>query len=180
MTEVAKMYGGSLYDLAAEERLEEQILAQLGQVTALFEQFPDWLHLLSQPNIPKKERCALLDEALAPGGAHPYLLNFLKLLCERGSLGEVNGCAREYRRRYNADHGILEVTAVSAVPLNAAQIEKLREKAQQMTGKTVELTVKLDKRVLGGIRLELDGVQLDGTVRSRLDNLSSRIEHTVL
>ena len=47
-------------------------------------------------------------------------------------------------------------------------------------GKAVELTVKLDKRVLGGIRLELDGVQLDGTVRSRLETLSHRIENTVL
>ena len=180
MTEVAKMYGGSLYDLAAEEGLEESILTQLDQVTALFGQYPDWLRLLSQPNIPKKERCALLDEALAPGGVHRYLLNFLKLLCERGSLGEVKGCAREYRRRYNAAHGILEVTAVSAVPLTPEQTEKLRQKAQQMTGKAVELTVKLDKRVLGGIRLELDGVQLDGTVRSRLETLSRRIENTVL
>ncbi len=69
---------------------------------------------------------------------------------------------------------------MSAVPLTPEQTEKLRQKAQQMTGKAVELTVKLDKRVLGGIRLELDGVQLDGTVRSRLETLSHRIENTVL
>lgn len=180
MTEVAKLYGGSLYDLAAEEGLTETILAQLEQTAALLEENPQWLHLLSQPNIPKKERCALLDEALAKNGAEPYLVSFLKLLCERGSLGETKGCAREYRRRYNADHGIVEATAISAAPLSAPQAEALRKKLEARTGKTVQLTVKLDPRVLGGIRLDMDGVRLDGTVQHRLQTLGGSIENVVL
>ena len=180
MTEVAKMYGGSLYDLAAEEGLTESILAQLDEVTALMDQNPDWLRLLSQPNIPKAERCALLHTALAENGVEPYLLNFLKLLCENGYLGHLKGAAQEYRSRYNADHGILQVTAVTAAPLTEAQVKALTEKVQAMTGKQVDLTVKLDKKVLGGIRLDMDGKRLDGTVRTRLDNIGSRIENTVL
>ena len=66
MTETARMYGGSLYDLAAEEGLEARILGELDEAVALFKANPDYLHLLSTPSIPKKERCGLLDEALAP------------------------------------------------------------------------------------------------------------------
>ncbi len=68
------------------------------------------------PAYRRKERCALLDKAFAE--AHPYLVNFLKLLCEENLLAELPGCVRAYRNRYNADHGIIEVTVVSAVPLN--------------------------------------------------------------
>ena len=57
------MYGGSLYDLAAEEGLDERILGELDGVTALLNGDAEYLHLLSIPSIPKKERCALLDEA---------------------------------------------------------------------------------------------------------------------
>ena len=64
MTETARMYGGSLYDLAAEEGLEARILGELDEAVALFKANPDYLHLLSTPSIPKKERCSLLDEAL--------------------------------------------------------------------------------------------------------------------
>ena len=119
MTETAKMYGGSLYDLAAEEGLETRILGELDEVQQLLKQNPDYLRLLSTPSIPKKERCGLLDEALR-GQVHLYVLNFLKILCEKGTLRELSGCARAYRIRYNQAHGILEATAISAVPLTRA------------------------------------------------------------
>ena len=105
MTETARMYGGSLYDLAAEEGLDERILGELDGVTALLNGDAEYLHLLSIPSIPKKERCALLDEAFR-GQVHLYVLNFMKLLCEKGALRELPGCARAYRLRYNEAHGI--------------------------------------------------------------------------
>ena len=91
MTETARMYGGSLYDLAAEEGLDERILGELEGVTALLNGDAEYLHLLSIPSIPKKERCALLDEAFR-GQVHLYVLNFMKLLCEKGALRELPGC----------------------------------------------------------------------------------------
>ena len=120
MTEFAKMYGGSLYDLAAEERADSEILAQLDECVGLLRDNPDYLRLLSTPSLPKKERCGLLDEALR-GEIHIYLLNFLKILCERGQLRQLAECARAYRLQYNAAHGILEATAVSAVALTSDQ-----------------------------------------------------------
>ena len=109
MTEIARMYGGSLYDLAAEEGLETRILGELDEVSAILKGDPEYLRLLSIPSIPKKERCALLDEAFR-GKVHLYVLNFLKILCEKGTLRELPGCARAFRVKYNQAHGILEAT----------------------------------------------------------------------
>ena len=134
MTETAKMYGGSLYDLAAEEGLETRILGELDEVQQLLKQNPDYLRLLSTPSIPKKERCGLLDEALR-GQVHLYVLNFLKILCEKGTLRELSGCARAYRIRYNQAHGILEATAISAVPLTEQQRAALHAKLESLTAR---------------------------------------------
>ena len=116
MSETARMYGGSLYDLAAEEGLEARILGELDEAVALFKANPDYLHLLSTPSIPKRERCGLLDEALRDQ-VHLYVLNFLKILCEKGTLRELSGCARAYRVRYNQAHGILDAPATTAVAI---------------------------------------------------------------
>jgi F-type H+-transporting ATPase subunit delta len=179
MTEIAKMYGGSLYDLAAEEGIEAQLLEELDAVVALLKKNPDYLHLLSMPNLPKKERCGLLDEAFQ-GQVHPYVLNFLKLLCENGTLRELNGCVRAFRVRYNKAHGVVEATAVSAVKLTAAQKTKLRKRLEEITGKQIDLSVKVDPTVLGGIRLDMEGVQLDGTVQHRLNALHNSIAEATL
>lgn len=174
MTELAKRYGGSLFELAAEEALEDRILEELDGAAGCIRREPDYLRLLSTPSIPKKERCALLDEAFG-GQVHPYVVNFLKILCEEGALRELPACAREFRTRYNRAHGILEVTAVSAVALPAASQEKLRQRLAAMTGRTIDLTVKTDPTVLGGIRLDMDGTRLDGTVRRRLETIKGEI-----
>ena len=179
MTETARMYGGSLYDLAAEEGLEARILGELDEVTALLKADPEYLHLLSIPSIPKKERCALLDEAFR-GQVHLYVLNFLKILCEKGTLRELPGCARAYRIRYNEAHGILEATATSAVPLTAQQTESLHAKLETLTGKTIDLQTKVDAKVLGGIRLDIEGTELDGTVQNRLAALRRNIASVTL
>ena len=179
MTETAKMYGGSLYDLAAEEGLETRILGELDEVQKLLKQNPDYLRLLSTPSIPKKERCGLLDEALR-GQVHLYVLNFLKILCEKGTLRELSGCARAYRIRYNQAHGILEATAVSAVPLTEQQRAALHAKLESLTGKTIDLKTKVDAKVLGGIRLDIEGTELDGTVQNRLAALRRDIASVTL
>ncbi len=179
MTETARMYGGSLYDLAAEEGLETRILGELEQAAQLLKANPDYLRLLSTPSIPKKERCGLLDEALR-GQVHLYVLNFLKILCEKGTLRELSGCARAYRLRYNQAHGILEATATSAVPMTAQQTQVLHAKLEKLTGKTIDLKTKVDPGVLGGIRLDMEGTELDGTVQNRLAALRRDIASVTL
>ena len=66
---------------------------------------------------------------------------------------------------------MLEVRAVTAVELPAALRQKLTQKLAAVTGKTIELHCKVDPACIAGVRLELDGQQLDGTVRRRLDTI---------
>lgn len=179
MTQTAKIYGDALYELARDEGCSEAILPQLDGVQAILAANPDWLRLLSTASLSKQERCGLLDKALRTQ-VEPYLLNFLKLLCEKGHLRQLKGCAEEYRLRYNDDHGILAATAVTAVPLTPALREKLVGKLGSLTGKQIDLQVRVDPRVLGGVRLEYDGQQLDGTVRNSLEQLRRQLNETVL
>ena len=62
MTETARVYGGSLYELAAEEHLEEEILSEMKEIRALFRENPEYPRLLSEPSIPRKERIGRNDE----------------------------------------------------------------------------------------------------------------------
>ena len=163
-------YGGALYDLAKDEGLSAQILADLGAFAAVFRENPDYRRLLTEPSIPKAEREALLDEAWKDA-LHPYTLNFVKLLCANGTVSQLPDCETVYRARHNEDNNILAVTAVSAAPMREELQEKLRQKLEAKTGKHVELTVKVEPDLIGGVKLTMGGVQYDGTVRHHLDEL---------
>jgi len=179
MTKQEQVYGGSLYDLALEEGLAAVIGEELQQVIALFDAEPAYWQFLATLSIPKDERCGALDEALR-GRVQPYLLNFLKILCENGTIRSLKGCAAEYRRRYDADNGIVEVCAVTAVAMKPQLRQALQEKLEKTLNQTVRLNCRVDAACLGGVRLELPGRQLDGTVKQRLDTLSALLKNTAV
>ena len=178
MTETAKRYGGSLYELAQDEGLAEELLAQLQVAEECLRQNPDYMRLLTATAVPQKERTVLLDQAFE--GAHPYLVNFMKLLCDEGLMPEFHGCVQAYRTRYNRDRGIAEVVVTSAVPLTAENRQKLAERLTAITGKKITLKEKIDPSVLGGLRLDMDGVRLDGTVQRHLERLREEIDGATL
>ena len=179
MTKTQQIYGGSLYELAKEEHLTEEILAEISQVTAIFDETPRYWQFLSTVSISKQERCQALEDALG-GKVQPYLLNFMKMLCENAMMEQFRGCAEEFRRRYNEDHNIVQVCALTAVEMSAAAKQKLQKKLSETLGKTVELQNRVDPACMGGVLLQLPGRQLDGTVRHRLDALSERLQTAVL
>lgn len=179
MTDVANIYGGALYELAKEEGLSQQILGEVSALSEAFTAEPGFIQLLSTASIPKQERCQVIDSSFR-GKLNPYLVNFLKILTEKGYVREFHGCSQVYRTRYNQDNGILPVTAVTSVPLDKAMRDKLTAKLSQVTGKSVDLSCRVDPQCLGGVRLDFDGKQVDGTVRRRLDDIRDILKNTVL
>lgn len=179
MTQIGVNYAGALYDLAQSEALSAEILKQMQVLSESFRSEPEFLRLLSTPNLSKQERCQVVDESFRDK-VHPYVLNFLKILTEKGYAKYFSDCCRAYEERYNADNDILPVQAVTAVALTEAQSQKLTQKLQTITGKTVKLQNTVDEKALGGVRLLYDGRQVDGTVQNRLDTIGKLLKNTVL
>ena len=179
MTGVANNYGGALYELARDEGLSQQILEEISTLSESFRCEPGFIQLLSTPSIPKAERCQIIDDCFR-GKLHPYVLNFLKILTERGYVRDFTECCQVFRKQYNEDYGILPVTAVTATALDEALQRKLAAKLSEVTGKTIDLSCRVDPQTLGGVRLDFDGKQIDGTVRRRLDDIRSILKNTVL
>ena len=179
MTEVGNVYGESLYTLAREEKLSEQIGWELAALRDGFRQAPEFIRLLSSPSLTKAERCQILDDSFR-GKVHPYVLNFLKILTEKGYMRHFGDCCKAYTAHFDQDNGIVRVTAVTAVALTDSQSARLTEKLSRSTGKQVILHNRVEPGVLGGVRLDYDGQRLDDTVSHHLDAVRELLSKTVL
>ena len=179
MNGAAALYGKSLYDLAKAERNTKEILEEMEVLRSIFQENPDYIRLLLEPSIPKKERLSLLDQAFS-GELSLYLLNFLKLLLEKGMLRQYTECYKAYRKRYQEDEGISDAVVVSAVALTEEQKRTLLEKLEKLCQKKILLSEKIDPEVLGGLKVEVDGKTLDGTVSGRLKEIRKNVSEVVL
>lgn len=170
MNDLAKVYGGALYALAQEEHLEDVILEEMDTICAALKENPDYLRLIDSRNVSKEERLSMLDIAFL-GRVHVYLLNFMKILCERNAFSAFVQCRDAYVKAYNKEHGIIEAKAVSAVEMSEEQVKRLVEALEKKTGKTVKLDVKVDAALGSGLRVEMEGCRYDNSVASRMDQL---------
>ena len=172
MTELAREYGDGLYALTEEENISKEVLEQLITLKNLFREQPDFIRLLGNMSLSKQERVQIIDQVLR-SQVHPYLLNFLKILCERNALNEYEGCLSAFKTLYNQAHGIVEAMVTTAVALDDEQRARMMEKLSAMTGKTVVLNEKVDASLVGGVLLEMNGQRYDNTLKNRLKSIHS-------
>lgn len=179
MTEVGKVYGEALYGLAREEALSNDIFNQLSVLEESFCREPNFLRLLSAPNLPKQERCRIIHESFSEY-VHPYVLNFLKILTNEGHVRHFPHCCATYREYCYLDHDILPVVAVTATPLTDIQEDRLQKKLSDVTGKHITITNWVDPGILGGVRLDFDGKRLEDTISHRLEAIRTMLSNTIL
>ena len=179
MTGVASVYGQALYDLACDEGLSDGILGEMKVLSDAFGQNAGFIRLVSSPSLSKAERLNIIHESFA-GKVNAYVLNFMKILTEKGYMRYFCDCYEVYREKYNADHGILAVKAVTAHPMTEDQLARLSAKLEKITGKKIELKNAIDLSCIGGVRLDYDGKRVEDTVANRLASIGALLKNTVL
>lgn len=177
MNEIIKEYGGGLFALAEEEGLCDQLLEETRMLTPLITS--DYTRLLINPNLTREKRIAIAGELL-DGRTHPYIANFVKLMTERRLASELKGCFREYERLYDEKFRVAEVIAESAVELSKAQKKRLEEKLTAHTGCRIEVHYSINPSLIGGMRLFYNNRELDGSIKSRLNEIGAILSDTVV
>ncbi|HBJ18599.1 MAG TPA: ATP synthase F1 subunit delta [Clostridiales bacterium] len=171
-------YGKALFLLAEERGTGDAVLSDLETAEGAFSALPSYEKLLDSPAVSGEEKRRLIDEAFA--SLDPDVVSFLNILAERHAVYDFGKCVAAYRALYDEARGNLRVVAVSAVPMNEGQIAALSKKLAEKTGKTVLLRNEVDPSILGGMRLRYAGIQIDASLRTRLDTLEKQIAGMVL
>ncbi len=179
MNDAAKEYGGALFELAHEEGIDKDILSEVRVIRELFKENPDYVKLLSSPNVPKDERLACIDGLLSER-VHPYFLNFLKIITERNHIRSVFGCFDEFERLYYESHGIICARAESAVPLTESQKERITERLAAQFGAEIELSCTVDPSLIAGVRLIVNNKLFEGSVKAKLSAIGDSLDSITL
>lgn len=174
MTQMHKEYATALFMLASEcDQKKEYYAALLTAKNAICGE-AEYLELLASPGIPKEERLSVLEAAFS-AVLPEHVLSFLQLLCEKGHIRSLADCTEEYKRLLDASERVPVAHVVSAVALTDAEKEAIGVKLEKMSGHKVTLTCSIDEKLLGGVRIEMDGKVLDHSLRTRLQEVKDVI-----
>jgi F-type H+-transporting ATPase subunit delta len=169
----------SLRDLPAGRRLARALLdvssgseaavdKDLARLSSLFEGSEELRATLTHPVVPGDKKKALVR---ALGLKDPLAVKVVDLLIERDRIGLLPWVASSFHELWNARRGVVSAEAISAVPLEPAQVKALEEAFSKLAQKEIELKVTTDAALLGGVLVKMGGRSYDGTVRSHLKTL---------
>ena len=116
MAQISKEYGSALFDAASEHGETDSVYEAAKQLSAIFKENPDYIELLSAPNLPKSERLAAAKQSLS-GNVPDVLCAFVQLMCERGYLRCLPDCVSEYASLYDAARSINTADVTISEPL---------------------------------------------------------------
>lgn len=174
----AAAYGEALFLLTEELSETERARDDVSAVISLIEANPSYVSLLDSPALSREERLGLIEEAF--GKLNRNLVNLIKMLSEKRLAGILKKALCTYLELYDSSRGIERVEAISAVPLTKAQCDRLKAKLEAITGKQIIVRNTHDPELLGGMKLRYLGIQLDGTVKSRLESFEKRLSELVI
>jgi len=174
----AKEYGKALFELSVESGTVEGVKADCQLLKKLLSENPDYKKLLDSPAVAKEERLGLIDSALSALGER--LCNLLKILSEKHEVHSIDTVLDGFWEAHDLANSIERVEAVTAIPLTKEQIKALTLKLEAKTGKTVIIRNTIDKSILGGIKLRYLGIQLDGSVKTRLESFEKNLKNIVI
>ena len=178
MTGAAGEYAKALFSLTEELGTTEEALSDIRLVRQALCDNPEYIKLTDTPALSVPEKLSLIDEAFS--SLDESTLNTVKILCERHSMHILPELAKKFDALYNESRGIIPAEVISASKLSEEAMQKLKLKLEAKTGKSVVLTNTVDESIIGGLKLRYAGIQLDGSLRARLDSIEKSLKSAIV
>ena len=168
-------YATALFEAAGDTGLQEQIRDESHQLLDIFREEPDFHRFFCMPGIPADEKKEVLANVLE-GKISRELLNFLCILVDKGLVRRFELMVRAYDALMDEAHGIAAGKVYSAVPLSDTQIQRLEEQTGKLIGENVRLDNRVDKSLIGGVRVQVAGKIFDASLKKKLEDMRSRMQ----
>ena len=174
---VAGRYASALFSLAQENRQTEAVARSLTRLDALIGESPDLERLVRSPVFSAADQLKALDAIMEREGISGIAANFVRLVTSKRRLFYIRDMIRDYRRIYDASRGVTRAEATSATALTEENVAALKDQLRGAAGAgNVDLDVKIDPSIIGGLIVRLGSRMVDGSLRTKLNAIRLRMK----
>lgn len=174
----ALRYASALADLAAEQNAIPQIEKDVADMQAMIANSADLRAFLASPLIGKAEVISAVTVLAETAKFSQLFGNFLLTLAKNGRLRDADAILKAVQDNLSARRGEVQAKVEAAQELSDAQKKELESSLSKTIGRPVSLNVKVNKDLIGGLVVTLGSLQVDDSVKSKLDRLSRAMKYS--
>lgn len=170
-------YAQAIFELAVEQNQIEAYSIDLEFADQVL-QDEEFRAFLSHAEVPIDRKLGALDAVLKE--INPSVMNLISLLVTRGAVDSIHDIQLGYTRLLDVHLGRQRVEVTSAVPLEPPELARITEYVSSLINKEVVVSTQVDEEILGGFIVQIGDQLLDGSTRSRLEQLRKQIRSEVV
>jgi F-type H+-transporting ATPase subunit delta len=153
------------------------VQAQLAELRGAVSSVDELRLLLENPEADSRVKQDVLARVASSAGADGLVVNFVKLIAEKGRAAELPEIAEELDALVAEEQRILDVELTTAHELSDEEFGRILGRIETASGRTVQAERKVDPDLIGGLVLQAGSMRLDASVRGRLQRLRHELTH---
>ena len=174
---MAGRYASALFSLAKESRSIDSVAADLKRFSDLVASNADLQLLVRSPVFSAEDQTRALGKVLEAIGIGGLSARFLQLVASKRRLFAVRTMIADFLALNDAHKGVSRAQVTVAEPLADHRLAELKQAIKDVTGgKTVELDMKVDPAILGGLVVRLGSRMVDGSLKTKLNSIRTRMK----
>ena len=166
---MAGRYATALFELALEEHAIDAVKADLDRFNALMEESPDLQRLVRSPVFTAGEQTKALSAVLERSGIDGLAARFLKFVSSNRRLFAAPDMIRGFQKLVAQHKGETWATITVAEQPTDAHLAAIKDALKAVTKKDVEIEVKVDPSIIGGLIVKLGSRMVDTSLRTKLN-----------
>jgi F-type H+-transporting ATPase subunit delta len=172
-----KRYASAMLALATQAQRLDKVARDLHDFLASWNDSSELRSAFQNPVVSQAARRTILREIAAKSGMDEIARNGLLTIADRGRMAELPGIVEAFDALAEARSGRVRAEVVTASQLPEAYFSELQKILEQVTGKQVVVTVRVDASLLGGVVTRIGDQVFDGSLSHRLSELKHQLSH---
>jgi len=172
---IPNRYAKALYKVVNEKGDTAKVYAQMNLLNAAYEAQAGLKKAVNNPFLPLADKLQLLCTAAGADG-NGSTARFMELVVKNNRVDFMRDIALAFMRQYRENNGIARVEIVTATELGDNEINAIIDVVKnQLKGKTIELSKRVDPSLIGGFMVDVDSRVLDASVKNQLEKLRLKL-----
>lgn len=168
-------YAQALFEIGVESQKDAIYLEQLKECAKVWISDKELVAILKHPKIKREQKEQILS-ACFEKEIDPIVFRFLRVLNQHDLCAYIPEIYQAYKNCYDKYHQIEMVEVYSAASLDAKQVDDLKKVLSVRLHKTIELDVKVDPKLIAGLKVQTADFVLDNTVLARANEMKEQIK----
>ena len=169
MLEIAQNYANALLSIAIEDNNVIDYQTEVKELSKIIKDNPDFLMLIDSRFLSVEERKEEVEKVLK--GFSTDVINFIKIIVSHNRVNYLEDILEAFNTLCNESRDIVEGLIYTAFPLKDEVLFKIKNKISQIEHRDVDLIVRVDPSLIGGVKVVINSHVYDGSIKNQLEKM---------